>query len=1025
MGDEVYLTELIPFGQGGLDLKRSLENIHPTRLSRMKNVVRDEEGSLQIRAGQTAVFTTPGAGNVHSIVRINDPRTGAWNYVVGADDKLYHGQSGALTLIDSGYGAGHDPQHFALARPPFSGDPWVYVGQRTRTRKVRIDGLDLQIGLPAPTGQIGASLQGSFTEVHEFEAPLDWVGNAGTGGAPNFPSSVDGATSGTGDALEFVTNNAGAPADGYYNFWIDQDVHVDMNQLGPGGAGGPATDASDDDYIHIWIRCSLPGKLREVKLYFILGDQTANNLVPGLSDEFNMDAYFKVFRPSDFTPIIEQTDTAVNAGQADKDAGDLGDDQNPAEDRYKKDTPDAIHFEQEQQDPKRAFVPELALGRNQWTEFGVADAVLRRGDFLRIGSKTSELTWADVSAMCVLVSVRDTTNTIKVSLDSCFIHGGFGPDTGEPGMTGYDYRSTNYDPRTGVESNPSPIMDEDDWAFPLRNRVRIDVQAASDSALRQRVYRRGGTLQEDWYFLGQNNSNGADFFDEISDANALGAGTVDLDNDQPVTSVDARTGATLKAQPVVFFGPIQGILLAIGESNRPGHLYWSKTEEPDHWPPGNNLEVCSPSEELMAGGVFGGQAYVFSRERLFACIPNLAAQGSVSVVPTGCTHGMVSYWAMTIGAGRIWFIAKDGIYFTTGGPETNITDDSIRGLFFDETRNNTSPIFFNSHKDLRLEVHGNELWFQYRDTSLVWRKFIYSIPFNYWREYVFDKVSSMVYSLRAVGELGTGGGDPRRLLMGGRLDGTGYAHEGTSDAGVTITASLRTGALNQDAGRREKVYGDLYLEMGGVAGASVSWIIYANEETELLNANSLLTTTAGRHRHVVDAFPETVNGETRSARKRDISVDLSWTSTLLKLFFGALTYIFDEALERIRWETEEGAHNLPGWQSALYAHIALRSQQPVTLTVTGYRHDGTRLIHIYTIAGTGGTKQKVYVPFQAGKAMLYRFLLTSTAPFRLYREDSVVAMQPQNSIASVVRPLFGDALTTSRAEIGAVRGVVG
>jgi len=49
------------------------------------------------------------------------------------------------------------------------------------------------------------------------------------------------------------------------------------------------------------------------------------------------------------------------------------------------------------------------------------------------------------------------------------------------------------------------------------------------------------------------------------------------------------------------FGPVQGLLFALGDPYRPGHLYWCIPDEPDHWPDDSNVEVCPPSEELMAG----------------------------------------------------------------------------------------------------------------------------------------------------------------------------------------------------------------------------------------------------------------------------------------------------------------------------------------------------------------------------------------------------------------------------------------
>jgi hypothetical protein len=88
-------------------------------------------------------------------------------------------------------------------------------------------------------------------------------------------------------------------------------------------------------------------------------------------------------------------------------------------------------------------------------------------------------------------------------------------------------------------------------------------------------------------------------------------------------------GNTVLAQPMpALFGPLEGMLFACGDPYRSGHLYYCVPDEPDHWSAFGNVEVCSPSEELMHGGVVGHQGFVFSAPSVL--YPNLGTQRGVT-----------------------------------------------------------------------------------------------------------------------------------------------------------------------------------------------------------------------------------------------------------------------------------------------------------------------------------------------------------------------------------------------------------
>lgn len=127
-------------------------------------------------------------------------------------------------------------------------------------------------------------------------------------------------------------------------------------------------------------------------------------------------------------------------------------------------------------------------------------------------------------------------------------------------------------------------------------------------------------------------------------------------------------------------------------------------------------------------------------------------------------------------------------------------------------------------------------------------------------------------------------------------------------------------------------------------------------------------------------------------------------------------WIFDEEpLELVRWETQELTHGIPNWKSPLFGNISIRSYAEVTLEITCYNQSGAALTNTYTIPSTGGLKIKTFVPFEAAKGMLVKYLLTSSEPFALYREETDVMIQPWGAEQYIpVKPFGNDDLDLTR-----------
>jgi hypothetical protein len=878
----------------------AVDALEPNELAQALNIVnRKNSQGMVSRLGQVSVATA--TGDIHSIKRLNDPLTGGYNRLVGADDELYFGTTGALTHLTGGFSG--DPLSMVTYRPDFSAEPWMYVANDNKMVKVRTDGLTLPIGLPAPSNAATTALDtqkkvtimsssntqyaawfpglgqfypgpGIVRDINSFVANLPPVMGTATDPAGNFGVSM--YSPGTNDPVH---------GSGYYTFAsVAQNLDLSMYN------SDPAQPASDEDYMHIRLQLKNVIGIQEVRIYFVLSGGTHGggvaynftlNLLPGLNyfwnplttswdflEGYNTEAYVKSFSASDFSAYIAGQQLQVNAAELARLRA-LRDDSlsenSPADSRT---SLEALIAARNQSNTSS---PQTTLGEGAWTEFGVVGVPVRRGEFQRIGSNFN-LNWADVAGIFLYVSTAPTTADCTVAISDIYMTGGSGPDTGDIGNSEYDYRYTNYDSRTGAEGNPSPIQASTAWLDALRRSITVTPTAYGDAAVRQKIYRRGGTLPTDWYYLGMNTSDGGTFDDTNTDEEAVASTTLELDNYQPVPTVNA-SGDTVLAQPLpVLWGPLDDLIFGCGDPHRHGDVYFCKTGNPDSWPPDNRVEVCSPSDQLMAGCIYGGQSFVFSQEKCFVLYPNLNSGETISVTaaPTQCTRGMLNHWALAVGMGGMYFVATDGIYRTVGGPEEWLSrkiDPLFSGLT-DGGEIGYRVIDFTRPDRIRLEIHENELWFQYMDENGETWQWIYNIPFGYWLPQQFGRTSACVYSDE--------GNPVSTLLIGGHTTGAVYEYSGLTDDGDDIPCAARTGALTFDRPRDEKRFGDQTVDFDAEGTEiTVTNLYNYGEQT---SPPMVVTGTAERSRAILNSFGIT------PVRATNISTLIEWSSPIVSTY---------------------------------------------------------------------------------------------------------------------------------------------
>lgn len=856
-----FQTTQLRIGQSGVNLSKPLDDLDPGELARLTNARGGSGTGVETRPGLTALATA--GSTIHSISRMNDPGQSGFNRFWGVDTSWGRGASGGISILEGGFSG--NPLSMVPWENEFGQTLRMYVADSNKMRKAGLAATgSVPIGLPkaaqpasitpAPVEktQIATFSAADGTQASAWSTIADATNGGAGAGKPTVVDIV--GPSGGGVSLGTVP---GTSTEGYTSV---ASMPLERNLANVG-----AVVADDEDLIHIWLRMDNPTAVEEIRVYLICSPYAGglfSTIIPGQSSLYNTSAYMHAFRPSDYAGFISGAQTGVDAAAIVR-ANDLLRGYSDPRVTGSVNLPSA---------------PGLA-GVNAWSEYGIIGVPLRRSDFTKIGNAggtgvspepgdrgpgTPGTDWSTITGI-TLVVITNSPDPVNVGFDDLFQTGGGEPDTSEPDAQPYDYRIVNYDTINGTRSNPSDVLTT--TIDVARQKVLIQpVAYGGQSGIVQEAYRRGGTLTDDWFGpVAVNTSDGGLLTDNTPDPEAFGAGPVFVDHDQPITTVSTSGSAIYNQAVPILFGPIDGYLFALGDPNRPGHLYWCKRNEPDHWPSSNHLSVCAASDELMTGGVYGAQAFCFSRERMYSILINLTG-GDVNTQPTDCDKGPVSRWAMAIGLGGIYLVSRDSVYATSGGPAKDIAE-ALRPLFQGKSANGYNPIDFSQSSRIRLALNGSDLWFGFQDTSgnRVW--WVYSFLYQQWSFTQFAMATAVVYSEPITN-------NRTQLLVGGAGTGKAYTHTGLTDDGSAIACSLRTGAEAFGRLREEKLLGDVFVK-GVLYGSTLTMTGYLNSEKTANTSVSISGTSSVYDRYLLDPF-----GTVPQHAER-LSIDLAWTGSPL------------------------------------------------------------------------------------------------------------------------------------------------
>jgi len=501
-----------------------------------------------------------------------------------------------------------------------------------------------------------------------------------------------------------------------------------------------------------------------------------------------------------------------------------------------------------------------------------------------------------------------------------------------------------------------------------------------------RLYRRGGTLPNNWFFVGefpvaslsQGSCSAGTLLinDNVPDSVAEIGNILSIDNYQPIQSVQA----TNFPLPVIFPSPSTGRLLGCGDPARPDSVYFSAPGNADIWPAENWVVVANPGEQCMNGLDYNLRTFVFSREQMYIMLPNIVAGVTFTPAETSCRHGLKGRWAFTKGEQGIYFVSKDGIYRTQGGPEQSIIDDSIRPLFpvregqTGTPTNGYDAIDMDDEDGLRLTYHNGEIWFFYTGLTLGMRQIlIYDERRSRWRAAIYTNQMNMAYS-----EPNT----DSSLLFGG-TDGDIYNVSGQTDENnASIPVEFTTGAMDQGRPLNLKEYMTVNFDVDpGGATDTNPILIVPRINGETATEFTLEIYGSGRQR-----FTLPLNQAGAEVYAYNIEFNISWnaSATVNPIFYQYEILYRHEPAEVTHFHVPASSLGMEGWFHIRDGYLTLRSTQPVTLTVT----PTSGAAQTFILPSTGGRKQKLYFQLASNKAKSFEFDVDSSAPFRIYADES-------------------------------------
>lgn len=510
-------------------------------------------------------------------------------------------------------------------------------------------------------------------------------------------------------------------------------------------------DSDKFDFIHFWLRIDQPKNLKEVRILFDV-DPTTN--------DFTQNYYWKAIEASTFTSTIDFVSTA-------KEGRDSG---------LRESALDRAFLDQEF-DGSFDF-EEITRGENQWTEF-----YIKKNDFQRVGSDSND--FSDVAAIRIVVEANEC-GTVVAHIDDGKMVGGvayrlFGDTVTS---SGYDWRYVYRNSSTGSISPLSPTGTK---VTVKRTRADVTITFTTDLQVDKiDIYRRGGVLPSQWLFSDtiNNNTGGGtvSFFDGLPDS--------DLGSLIETTQIPVPTTATVLA--------IHQNRAWLDDSDNPDRLWYSRSLKIEEFDSSGFIVVSQGGDRVRRPFALNDQLYAFTDRTIQRIVGT--APSSFQPLSTGVQRGLFAKYAITPGAGMIFFRAYDGIYAFTGSGMADKLTEQIDPLFEGFAVEGFNAIDGTAADSERLGFFDNRLFYAYTDTGATRRELVYDFLKQRWEP--SDRPSTSYLLLDDLGE-----------FHSGRADGFVMKREtGNQDDGTNITFEARTKFYDFGAKQEEKNWTELVVD---------------------------------------------------------------------------------------------------------------------------------------------------------------------------------------------------------------------
>lgn len=256
---------------------------------------------------------------------------------------------------------------------------------------------------------------------------------------------------------------------------------------------------------------------------------------------------------------------------------------------------------------------------------------------------------------------------------------------------------------------------------------------------------------------------------------------------------------------------------ACGEAERPGLLRWTNGNDAETASDANELDVVV-GEPLVNGCIYDERSFVFSTQRLYAILPNFGNGSDFITQAIPGTHGLLTKKGLCTGK-KIWYLSRDGIYETTGGPDVSITDGDLYHLFPHETDEEPfsadgltgvgvtfTAIDFSALDNLRLFSADGLLYFEYKDINGVLQTLVRDTnaeePGWISRD-TYNPGITIHYAEEKQGHT--------EMVLASE-DGRLFRYAGYRDVEAPIASRVRTGAFTAGDRRARKQWGDGFLD---------------------------------------------------------------------------------------------------------------------------------------------------------------------------------------------------------------------